>query len=72
MVIGWFCAVLNRIYQLITMTRVKEYDCELYSIFDIKQYLEKKGYKTEVRRVIVDIVEIIYYKKSVFYIFTNN
>jgi len=29
------------------MTRVKEYDCELYSIFDIKQYLEKKGYKTE-------------------------
>ena len=29
------------------MTRVKEYDCELYSIFDIKEYVEKKGYKTE-------------------------
>ena len=29
------------------MTRVKRYDCETYSIFDIKEYVEKKGYKTE-------------------------
>ncbi len=40
MVIGWFCAVLNRIYQLITMTRIKRYDCETYSIFDIKEIEE--------------------------------
>lgn len=33
------------------MSRIKRYDFEQYSIFDIKKYLENKGYKVEMSKV---------------------